>query len=357
MCTIKKDIAVLKKERELRDRQDIILEQDNFKQENMYELLKKEGFLEDTLDEVAKNRIICNMAYEELGEEGVFGQYDFFEAGEVFLNSSIEESLKSENMIIKVLALVDRRVGKRTLNVLKDFIENESELVQYFYQLRCEAERMKIQLLLKEYIEKYFPSTSLSGGLFSTSPNAISIDLEQDMYPYDDMERYLRNILIRSKFIFSDIIREDENMLLVVNIREDVDEGILKLQRLNNFNKFIRNRNIIKNAALIKLEHSLYKYDIGDNINTCRLIMKCKTNDLKINKLLEAIGSQDLGIEPSVNEECFFINIKRNLIFYMYDDRGIDIISSNLTDIKELYDKYSNWITEYIFNGEFSQLG
>lgn len=57
-----------------------------------------------------------------------------------FLNSPIEESLKSNNPIIKSLALIDRRVGKRTLNMLKESMKNESELVRYFYNLRCESE-------------------------------------------------------------------------------------------------------------------------------------------------------------------------------------------------------------------------
>ncbi len=56
------------------------------------------------------------------------------------MNSPIEESLESDNAIINVLALIDRRVGKRTLSTIKNSIENKSKLVRYFYQLRCEAE-------------------------------------------------------------------------------------------------------------------------------------------------------------------------------------------------------------------------
>ena len=198
---------------------------------------------------------------------------------------------------------------------------------------------------------------NLSGELFSKAQNAISIDLEQNIYPHNDMKRYLGNVFIRSKFIFSDVIKENENMLLVVNIRKDADEDYSIWQRVNYFNKFIKNKNIMKNAILIKLEDSLYDYDIEDGIETYRLIIKCKINDLKINKILKAIGNQDFCIEPSINEECFFINTERNLIFYMYDDRGVDIVGSNFRDIKELYDKYYNWVIEYIFNGEFKGLG
>lgn len=46
-------------------------------------------------------------------------------------------------MIIKILSLIDRRVGMRTLQGLKKSILNEKETIQYFYNLRCEAEGIR----------------------------------------------------------------------------------------------------------------------------------------------------------------------------------------------------------------------
>ncbi|MDM5212837.1 hypothetical protein QUF94_15530 [Peribacillus sp. NJ4] len=47
--------------------------------------------------------------------EGIFAQYDFFNAVEEYFNLPIEISLKSDDMIIKILSLLDRRVGMHTL--------------------------------------------------------------------------------------------------------------------------------------------------------------------------------------------------------------------------------------------------
>lgn len=145
MCTIKKEIAIFNVEKELKNNEDTF-EQDNFKQGRIYELLRREGFPEDILSEVVRNRSINDIARKKVERQDIFAQYDFFEAVERFLNFPIEESLESDNAIIKVLALIDRRVGKRTLSTIKNSIENESKLVRYFYQLRCEAEE-------KEFLE------------------------------------------------------------------------------------------------------------------------------------------------------------------------------------------------------------
>jgi len=38
--------------------------------------------------------------------------------------------------------MLDRRVGKRTLRKMKEFISEENTLVQDFYKLRCDAENI-----------------------------------------------------------------------------------------------------------------------------------------------------------------------------------------------------------------------
>ena len=43
-------------------------------------------------------------------------------------------------MVIKILSLIDRRVGKRTLQKLNESIKSESDMIKYFYKLRCDAE-------------------------------------------------------------------------------------------------------------------------------------------------------------------------------------------------------------------------
>ncbi len=93
-------------------------------------------------DDVFNNRALQEQAHEQLKTEGIYGQYDFFSALEEYFNSPIEASLKSNNMIIKILCMLDRRVGKRTLRKMKESISEETPLVQEFYKLRCDAENI-----------------------------------------------------------------------------------------------------------------------------------------------------------------------------------------------------------------------
>ncbi|MGE8077384.1 SF0329 family protein [Peribacillus loiseleuriae] len=101
---------------------------------------------EFNFDDVAKNRDIQDQAHKLLKKEEMYGQYDFFFALEEYFNSSIEDSLKSSNTLIKILCILDRRIGKRTLRQMNGSILDEHELVQAFYKLRCEVENVSVTM-------------------------------------------------------------------------------------------------------------------------------------------------------------------------------------------------------------------
>jgi hypothetical protein len=65
---------------------------------------------------------------------------DFINAVTHYLKTDISSALNSDNYILRVLAYLDRRVGKRTLVKIKDDVEKLPEWVKQFYLIRCEAE-------------------------------------------------------------------------------------------------------------------------------------------------------------------------------------------------------------------------
>ena len=58
-----------------------------------------------------------------------------------YLNEyNVKECLDSKNYILKMLAVLDRRIGKRTVKQLVDNISNETEWFRKFIILRAESE-------------------------------------------------------------------------------------------------------------------------------------------------------------------------------------------------------------------------
>lgn len=84
-------------------------------------------------------------AVQRVLEDGLFDQRDFYAAFQEFDNQRIEASLSSKNPIVRIFALLDRRVGKRRLAALEDTMERELDWVRPFYLLRVEAEGVRIK--------------------------------------------------------------------------------------------------------------------------------------------------------------------------------------------------------------------
>lgn len=79
-------------------------------------------------------------AYAYALEQGTFDQKVFYEAFGIFDNQSIEKSLVSENPLVRIFALLDRRLGKRRLLALEESMEQELDWVRAFYVIRLQAE-------------------------------------------------------------------------------------------------------------------------------------------------------------------------------------------------------------------------
>lgn len=69
-------------------------------------------------------------------EDGVYCEMDFLDAATAFLDLPIEAALVSGDYIVRILAVLDRRVGRRTLQKIQEQGEDLPLWVRQFYDLR-----------------------------------------------------------------------------------------------------------------------------------------------------------------------------------------------------------------------------
>lgn len=95
-------------------------------------------------DDTYEKRMQMEMAFmdDTAIKLGIFNQRSFYVAFEEFDNQSIEKSLVSDNLLVRIFAILDRRVGKRRLKFMKDTIINEPEIFREFYAIRANAENI-----------------------------------------------------------------------------------------------------------------------------------------------------------------------------------------------------------------------
>jgi hypothetical protein len=91
---------------------------------------------EERLMAIAQDRKASQVAKELLLAQTALSKSNFYEAANRFLSAPIEESLESEHILLNVLALLDKRVGKKRLLSMADRISQKHPIVRYFYRLR-----------------------------------------------------------------------------------------------------------------------------------------------------------------------------------------------------------------------------
>ena len=94
-------------------------------------LVRESGTTYEAAGEQLKPKFDANCTYSEM---------DFLSAALEYRDLSIQDALHSENYIIRVLAILDRRAGKRAVQacVAEDTYQKLPHWVQQFYELRLQ---------------------------------------------------------------------------------------------------------------------------------------------------------------------------------------------------------------------------
>ncbi|SFJ35198.1 hypothetical protein SAMN02799624_04211 [Paenibacillus sp. UNC496MF] len=91
---------------------------------------------EERLEVIARGRRRTELAKELMAAQSTLSKSNFHAEATKFLARSIEESLESKEIIANILALVDRRIGKKRILNMRETIKLKHPSVQYFYELR-----------------------------------------------------------------------------------------------------------------------------------------------------------------------------------------------------------------------------
>lgn len=90
------------------------------------------------------------------------------------------------------------------------------------------------------------------------------------------------------------------------------------------------------------------KYDEEDYDGVVfRQIYQVTIYDLDMDDLVLRMIRRDSSIEPKFDDDVFVVSEDNSLVYFLYDDRGLDIASDSLEKIAKLYETRNSWILDY----------
>lgn len=198
---------------------------------------------------------------------------------------------------------------------------------------------------LHDYLNNKFPNLKLRPPLIYNWDFGIRFELGNP--DKENIRSYMERVYFRAITLFKALHSIRDEIFVVANVHHAGEENILKRRKVKIFNHHIKSKDI-----LYRLQHEIIPYvfeDVYDiyDFETHRYSLKCQIQDVKYIHLIKAICNREMDIRPKIIHDVFFINLSKDTIFHIYDDRGCDIIASNKESIRPLYQLYNDWILEY----------
>jgi len=191
-------------------------------------------------------------------------------------------------------------------------------------------------LNIDEYMMKRFPGLYLEPPLFYNWNIGIRFELGNPQE--EDEKNYMERVLKRSNTLLQTLHQNNDEIFIVCHFDRHKRE---QYKKLNVFNPFMRNKKVKYQMRHTVLPFREPEEDEDVEWETHRLLLKCKVQDINLPKIIQTFFYKD------AMPRLYFINIKRETIFSIYDSRGCDLVSAKKENIEEIYHTFNDWILDW----------
>jgi hypothetical protein len=198
----------------------------------------------------------------------------------------------------------------------------------------------------RQFLQDHFKRLNLRAPLFYNSDFGLRFDLQVGE---TNTEKYFQNVIRRATTIFQNAFDDSDNVFLVL-----MDYKYKR--RKIRFSNFIFKQILDLHTGEIIFLKEIGLYDPHDKFDIRNIgVIKLTSGRINHKTVLLAIANQDFPSRfPRLennhiisNKEIYFINISKKLILNMYDDRGLDVVATDIETLRPIYEKHKDWILDY----------
>jgi len=207
---------------------------------------------------------------------------------------------------------------------------------------------------IEEYLNKNFPTVELVPSIYSQWDIGIHLSLGGGVYQFKEngeLNSELFNTIYKQTLaIYNDLFDQDDNLILVTNIYSQKKRQ--QIQRMKVYQPNLRDKNNLKK---IKVETHPYPFEAEESAKyeMQQFSLNCKVSDIRVDGLLKSAINKDFpplkprfGADYVHYPDVFFVNVTKDIIFFVYDDRGCEVIARETDVLRPLYEKYFDWVEE-----------
>ena len=203
---------------------------------------------------------------------------------------------------------------------------------------------------MNSYLDENFPKLKMERPLFYNWSIGLRFEIGPDEIElWKDSERetfneeYFDVSLARAISIFEAVFGKDDEIEIIY---QQYSDGRKKIRKGNFIFKQIEDTktSLAISSDVRDIYELAYKSACWKRLN----IPSLSIDDINYKSILLSLIHSDFGCrKPSMWGECYFINKTNHIILNLYDDRGMDVISSNKEALLPLYKLHNDWLLNY----------
>jgi len=205
---------------------------------------------------------------------------------------------------------------------------------------------------LNRYLTSTFPGLTLAPSLYQQWNIGIHFELGAGMYQFKEDGRLniemFDCVYSQALSIFNDLFSDLDEIFFVTNVYQ---HRSYEMKPIKVYNRYVKNKDLKLQIRQETLP-TVFSDEGADDYYISRFSLKCRKQDIKYPLLIKAACNEDFPLKPKFRPlanypDVFFINITKNVIFFIYDDRGCEVIATNNKTIYPIYEKYGDRLDEY----------
>jgi hypothetical protein len=194
---------------------------------------------------------------------------------------------------------------------------------------------------LTSYLDANFKGFQIKKPLFFSGFPALRFDLQDENLDTCD-NAYFDEVVKRMKNIHAVSIDGDDDIAIFYR------KYTYKRRKIRKHNYLFKQINantarvqFKKNKTIIYEDGPYRKAD-----NSSQAVIYDKAANIKFSNIYLSIANTDFNRRPSIDGELFVVNLTKQTVMLMYDDRGCDLISPNIELLKGYYNSLTGLILE-----------
>ena len=201
---------------------------------------------------------------------------------------------------------------------------------------------------ITKLMDEHYKGLLLTPRIYHSLDLGIHIELGEDIYQINDdgklnMKRF-HTVYRQVAEIFPLLFKKTDDVIVVVN---SYPSETNKIVYPNFFQRYVK---VQQRKYSLRMHEFIWQFD-EDDVFVQQMELFCKVSDLKLEYLLKTLIHEDFySLNPRLRKkyciyapDIFFVNVRTKCIFHIYDDRGCEIMNTDVKLHKELVEYFKEW--------------